>query len=65
MNRPDYINYAITGSTLGHELTHAFDNNGKRYDAFGKNKDWVSIYTFNNLLLIILYCSKILNFLYY
>ncbi|ORX79354.1 zincin [Anaeromyces robustus] len=40
INQPDYINYGNTGSTIGHELTHAFDNNGKNYDAEGKQSNW-------------------------
>eukprot|EP00833_Pecoramyces_ruminatium_P013412 jgi/Orpsp1_1/1187444/evm.model.d7180000057741.1 len=40
VNQPDYINYAITGSTLGHELIHAFDNDGKQFNGVGEFKDW-------------------------
>ncbi|ORX65987.1 zincin [Anaeromyces robustus] len=40
INQPDYINYGNIGSTIGHELTHAFDNNGKNYDAEGKEFNW-------------------------
>ena len=43
INQPDYINYGNTGSIIGHELTHAFDNDGKNYDAEGKEFNWVSI----------------------
>lgn len=41
VNQPDYINYGNIGSVMGHELTHAFDNNGKNYDANGKENNWV------------------------
>ena len=33
-------NYGNTGSTIGHELTHAFDDEGRKYDAHGNLKDW-------------------------
>ncbi len=33
-------NYGNTGSTIGHELTHAFDDEGRQYDAQGNLKDW-------------------------
>jgi putative endopeptidase len=33
-------NYGDTGSTIGHELTHGFDDEGRKYDASGDLKDW-------------------------
>ena len=33
-------NYGNTGGTIGHELTHAFDDEGRQYDAHGNLKDW-------------------------
>jgi putative endopeptidase len=33
-------NYGNTGSTIGHELTHGFDDQGRKYDASGNLKDW-------------------------
>ncbi len=36
----DAPNYGNTGSTIGHELTHAFDDQGRQYDAEGNLKDW-------------------------
>ena len=33
-------NYGNTGSTIGHELTHGFDDQGRKYDANGNLKDW-------------------------
>ncbi|MGC1385676.1 MAG: M13 family metallopeptidase, partial [Candidatus Acidiferrales bacterium] len=33
-------NYGNTGSTIGHELTHGFDDEGRKYDANGNLKDW-------------------------
>jgi putative endopeptidase len=36
----DAPNYGDTGGTIGHELTHAFDDEGRQYDAKGNLKDW-------------------------
>ena len=36
----DAPNYGNTGSTIGHELTHAFDDEGRQFDAKGDLKDW-------------------------
>jgi putative endopeptidase len=36
----DAPNYGNTGSTIGHELTHGFDDEGRRFDAQGNLKDW-------------------------
>jgi endothelin-converting enzyme/putative endopeptidase len=36
----DAPNYGNTGSTIGHELTHAFDDEGRQFDAQGNLKDW-------------------------
>lgn len=33
-------NYGNTGSTIGHELTHAFDDEGRQFDAAGNLADW-------------------------
>ncbi|MDE2142127.1 MAG: M13 family metallopeptidase, partial [Elusimicrobia bacterium] len=33
-------NYGNTGGTIGHELTHGFDDEGRQYDAHGNLKDW-------------------------
>lgn len=33
-------NYGDTGSTIGHELTHGFDDEGSRFDAAGNLRDW-------------------------
>lgn len=33
-------NYGNTGATVGHELTHAFDDEGRQFDAKGNLKDW-------------------------
>jgi putative endopeptidase len=36
----DAPNYGDTGGTIGHELTHGFDDEGSQYDAKGNLKDW-------------------------
>ncbi len=33
-------NYGDTGATIGHELTHGFDDEGRQFDAQGNLKDW-------------------------
>lgn len=36
----DAPNYGNTGGTIGHELTHAFDDEGRQFDAQGRLTDW-------------------------
>jgi putative endopeptidase len=36
----DAPNYGNTGGTIGHELTHGFDDEGRQYDATGNLKNW-------------------------
>jgi putative endopeptidase len=36
----DAPNYGDTGGTIGHELTHGFDDQGAKYDAKGNLRDW-------------------------
>ena len=36
----DAPNYGNTGGTIGHELTHGFDDSGRQFDAQGNLKDW-------------------------
>jgi endothelin-converting enzyme/putative endopeptidase len=36
----DAANYGDMGSTIGHELTHGFDDEGRQFDAQGNLKDW-------------------------
>src|SRR5215472_9307052 len=36
----DALNYGDTGATIGHELTHGFDDEGRQFDAKGNLKNW-------------------------
>jgi predicted metalloendopeptidase len=36
----DAVNYGALGATIGHEITHAFDERGRRYDASGDLRAW-------------------------
>ncbi len=36
----DAPNYGNTGGTIGHELTHGFDDEGRKFDAKGNLKEW-------------------------
>jgi endothelin-converting enzyme/putative endopeptidase len=36
----DAPNYGNTGATIGHELTHGFDDEGRQFDLAGNLKDW-------------------------
>jgi endothelin-converting enzyme/putative endopeptidase len=38
----DAPNYGNTGATIGHELTHGFDDEGRQFDAQGNLRDWWS-----------------------
>ncbi|MEV0737730.1 M13 family metallopeptidase [Streptomyces sp. NPDC050549] len=33
-------NYAVLGAIVGHEMAHAFDSRGSRYDGRGRLRDW-------------------------
>ncbi|MEI9983744.1 MAG: M13-type metalloendopeptidase [Aliidongia sp.] len=41
-NGDDAINYGSIGATIGHEMTHGFDDEGRQFDAQGNLKDWWS-----------------------
>ena len=36
----DAVNYGAIGAAIGHEIGHAFDDQGRRFDADGKLRDW-------------------------
>ena len=38
--RDDVINYGAEGAVVGHELTHDFDDQGRKFDVKGNLRDW-------------------------
>jgi putative endopeptidase len=36
----DAVNYGAIGVVIGHEMTHGFDDQGRKYDAKGNLSDW-------------------------
>jgi endothelin-converting enzyme/putative endopeptidase len=38
--RPAAANYGAMGGIMGHELTHGFDDEGRRFDADGRLREW-------------------------
>ena len=36
----DAVNYGAIGVVIGHELTHGFDDQGRKFDAQGNFRDW-------------------------
>ena len=39
-NMDDAVNYGDAGGVIGHELTHGFDDEGRKFDAAGNMTDW-------------------------
>jgi len=40
MSWADAVNYGSMGATIGHEMTHGFDDEGAQFDGSGDLKDW-------------------------
>ena len=40
VNADDAVNYGAIGSVIGHEISHGFDDQGRRYDGAGNLNDW-------------------------
>ena len=38
--KDDAVNYGAIGMVIGHELTHGFDDQGRKFDAHGNLRDW-------------------------
>ncbi|XP_076086424.1 endothelin-converting enzyme homolog isoform X1 [Mytilus galloprovincialis] len=47
-NYPDYLNFGGIGYVIGHEITHGFDDSGRRYDKHGKLNQWWTNTAINN-----------------
>ncbi|XP_053084068.1 phosphate-regulating neutral endopeptidase PHEX isoform X2 [Pangasianodon hypophthalmus] len=51
LSYPRSLSYGAIGVIVGHELTHAFDNNGRKYDKDGNLNQWwsnASVANFND-----------------
>jgi putative endopeptidase len=39
-SKDDAVNFGGAGAVIGHEMSHGFDDNGRRFDAKGNLTDW-------------------------
>jgi len=39
-SQPDAVNYGAIGGVIGHEITHGYDDQGRKFDSAGNLKDW-------------------------
>ncbi|PYP75117.1 MAG: hypothetical protein DMD35_22355 [Gemmatimonadetes bacterium] len=39
-NADDAVNYGAMGAVIGHEMSHLFDDQGRKYDKAGNLRDW-------------------------
>jgi endothelin-converting enzyme/putative endopeptidase len=37
---PDAVNYGAIGATIGHEISHSFDDQGAQFDSQGRLRNW-------------------------
>jgi putative endopeptidase len=42
-NADPAVNYGAIGAIIGHEITHGFDDQGRKIDASGKLRDWWTV----------------------
>jgi putative endopeptidase len=45
IGRARALNYGVIGAVMGHELTHGFDDDGRKFDGDGKLRNWWTVAT--------------------